>query len=238
MFVRSSLRHLSKGFVMASDKQTKLPFSPRNANQRRAIEAIYSSFITFLVGPAGTGKTMLAMRLAILALKEHEVKRIILCRPTKACEEDIGFLPGEKNDKMKEHMDALMDACIDDGFEEARFDEMLDKGKIKIAVIGHSRGSNFRGDFVVVDEAQNCTKKQMKMLLTRFGEGSKMVLCMDRTQIDLEPVSKSCCPMLEDLRNVPGLSIVEFEQKDSVRHKIVEDILFALDGPSPPMAID
>lgn len=238
MFVRSSLRHLSKGFVMASDKQTKLPFSPRNANQRKLISAVEDSFITFAKGPAGVGKSMIAMRLALLALKERQVGRIVLCRPVLECGEKIGFLPGTKDEKMKEHMDALMDACIDDGIEESRFDDMLAKGTIKIAVIGHSRGSNFRNDFVVVDEAQNCTKTQLKMLLTRFGEGSKMVVCMDETQIDLVPTNKSCCSMIDKLRNVPGLSIVEFGQKDIVRHKIVEDILLALDGPSPPMAID
>ncbi|MGE7905439.1 PhoH family protein [Peribacillus sp. NPDC094092] len=199
----------------------------KTIGQRYYIQAIKKQDLVFGIGPAGTGKTYLAVVMAINALKNGHVKRIILTRPAVEAGESLGFLPGDLKEKVDPYLRPLYDALHDLlGMEQTQ--RMIERGTIEIAPLAYMRGRTLEDAFVILDEAQNTTEAQMKMFLTRLGFGSKMVITGDRTQIDLPKGMKSGLVRVEEvLKNVKGLSFVHFEQSDVVRHPLVAKIITA-----------
>ncbi|TKH03864.1 PhoH family protein [Peribacillus simplex] len=199
----------------------------KTIGQRYYIQAIKKQDLVFGIGPAGTGKTYLAVVMAINALKNGHVKRIILTRPAVEAGESLGFLPGDLKEKVDPYLRPLYDALHDLlGLEQTQ--RMIERGTIEIAPLAYMRGRTLEDAFVILDEAQNTTEAQMKMFLTRLGFGSKMVITGDRTQIDLPKGMKSGLVRVEEiLKNVKGLSFVYFEQSDVVRHPLVAKIITA-----------
>ncbi|WP_285768955.1 PhoH family protein [Peribacillus sp. SI8-4] len=199
----------------------------KTIGQRHYIQAIKKHDLVFGIGPAGTGKTYLAVVMAINALKNGQVKRIILTRPAVEAGESLGFLPGDLKEKVDPYLRPLYDALHDLlGMEQTQ--RMIERGTIEIAPLAYMRGRTLEDAFVILDEAQNTTEAQMKMFLTRLGFGSKMVITGDRTQIDLPKGMKSGLVRSEEiLKNVKGLSFVYFEQSDVVRHPLVAKIITA-----------
>ncbi|MCK1982117.1 MULTISPECIES: PhoH family protein [Peribacillus] len=199
----------------------------KTIGQRYYIQAIKKQDLVFGIGPAGTGKTYLAVVMAINALKNGHVKRIILTRPAVEAGESLGFLPGDLKEKVDPYLRPLYDALHDLlGMEQTL--RMIERGTIEIAPLAYMRGRTLEDAFVILDEAQNTTEAQMKMFLTRLGFGSKMVITGDRTQIDLPKGMKSGLVRVEEiLKNVKGLSFVYFEQSDVVRHPLVAKIITA-----------
>ncbi|MCQ2380761.1 MAG: PhoH family protein [Acidaminococcaceae bacterium] len=199
----------------------------KTLGQQMYIEAIRSSFITFGIGPAGTGKTYLAVALAVAALKSHQVERIILTRPVVEAGEKLGFLPGDLREKIDPYLRPLYDGMYDLlGYET--FQKYLSKGIIEVAPLAYMRGRTLNDAFVILDEAQNTTPEQMKMFLTRFGFGSKMVITGDVTQIDLPSGKLSGLKEAATvLGNVKGISVIKFSEEDVVRHEIVGAIIRA-----------
>ncbi|MFJ7746223.1 PhoH family protein [Peribacillus sp. NPDC097295] len=199
----------------------------KTIGQRYYIQAIKKLDLVFGIGPAGTGKTYLAVVMAINALKNGQVKRIILTRPAVEAGESLGFLPGDLKEKVDPYLRPLYDALHDLlGMEQTQ--RMIERGTIEIAPLAYMRGRTLEDAFVILDEAQNTTEAQMKMFLTRLGFGSKMVITGDRTQIDLPKGMKSGLVRVEEiLKNVKGLSFVYFEQSDVVRHPLVAKIITA-----------
>ncbi|AMM93911.1 PhoH family protein [Peribacillus simplex] len=199
----------------------------KTIGQRYYIQAIKKHDLVFGIGPAGTGKTYLAVVMAINALKNGHVKRIILTRPAVEAGESLGFLPGDLKEKVDPYLRPLYDALHDLlGMEQTQ--RMIERGTIEIAPLAYMRGRTLEDAFVILDEAQNTTEAQMKMFLTRLGFGSKMVITGDRTQIDLPKGIKSGLIRVEEiLKNVKGLSFVYFEQSDVVRHPLVAKIITA-----------
>ncbi|MDP1420802.1 PhoH family protein [Peribacillus simplex] len=199
----------------------------KTIGQRYYIQAIKKQDLVFGIGPAGTGKTYLAVVMAINALKNGHVKRIILTRPAVEAGESLGFLPGDLKEKVDPYLRPLYDALHDLlGLEQTQ--RMIERGTIEIAPLAYMRGRTLEDAFVILDEAQNTTEAQMKMFLTRLGFGSKMVITGDRTQIDLPKGIKSGLVRVEEiLKNVKGLSFVYFEQSDVVRHPLVAKIITA-----------
>ncbi|WHY95996.1 PhoH family protein [Peribacillus simplex] len=199
----------------------------KTIGQRYYIQAIKKQDLVFGIGPAGTGKTYLAVVMAINALKNGHVKRIILTRPAVEAGESLGFLPGDLKEKVDPYLRPLYDALHDLlGMEQTQ--RMIERGTIEIAPLAYMRGRTLEDAFVILDEAQNTTEAQMKMFLTRLGFGSKMVITGDRTQIDLPKGMKSGLVRVEEiLKGVKGLSFVYFEQSDVVRHPLVAKIITA-----------
>ena len=199
----------------------------KTLGQWQYVETIRKSFITLGIGPAGTGKTYLAVALAVAALKKKEVERIILTRPAVEAGEKLGFLPGDMQDKVDPYLRPLYDGLYDMLGTET-FQKYLAKGTIEVAPLAYMRGRTLNDAYIILDEAQNTTPEQMKMFLTRFGFGSKMVITGDITQIDL-PGGKSSG--LKDaariLREVPGIGVIKFSEQDVVRHEIVGSIIKA-----------
>ncbi|MDM5359768.1 PhoH family protein [Peribacillus sp. RS7] len=199
----------------------------KTIGQRYYIQAIKKQDLVFGIGPAGTGKTYLAVVMAINALKNGHVKRIILTRPAVEAGESLGFLPGDLKEKVDPYLRPLYDALHDLlGMEQTQ--RMIERGTIEIAPLAYMRGRTLEDAFVILDEAQNTTEAQMKMFLTRLGFESKMVITGDRTQIDLPKGMKSGLVRVEEiLKNIKGLSFVYFEQSDVVRHPLVAKIITA-----------
>lgn len=199
----------------------------KTIGQRNYIQAIKKRDLVFGIGPAGTGKTYLAVVMAINALKNGQVKRIILTRPAVEAGESLGFLPGDLKEKVDPYLRPLYDALHDLlGMEQTQ--RMIERGTIEIAPLAYMRGRTLEDAFVILDEAQNTTEAQMKMFLTRLGFGSKMVITGDRTQIDLPKGMKSGLIRVEEiLKSVKDLSFVYFEQSDVVRHPLVAKIITA-----------
>ena len=199
----------------------------KTLGQWHYVETIRHNHITLGIGPAGTGKTYLAVALAVAALKKKEVERIILTRPAVEAGEKLGFLPGDMQDKVDPYLRPLYDGLYDMLGNET-FQKYLTKGTIEVAPLAYMRGRTLNDSFIILDEAQNTTPEQMKMVLTRFGFGSKMVITGDITQIDL-PGGKTSG--LKDasriLKDVPGIGIVKFNDQDVVRHEIVGLIIKA-----------
>ncbi|MCM3705194.1 MULTISPECIES: PhoH family protein [Cytobacillus] len=199
----------------------------KTLGQRQYIHAIRQNDLVFGIGPAGTGKTYLAVVMAVNALKNGNVKRIILTRPAVEAGESLGFLPGDLKEKVDPYLRPLYDALHDIlGAEHTQ--RMIERGTIEIAPLAYMRGRTLDDAFVILDEAQNTTQAQMKMFLTRLGFGSKMIITGDRTQVDLPKGAKSGLIAAEDiLKGVSGLSFVHLEQSDVVRHPLVARIIQA-----------
>lgn len=202
----------------------------KTLGQWQYVETIRKSYITLGIGPAGTGKTYLAVALAVAALKKKEVERIILTRPAVEAGEKLGFLPGDMQDKVDPYLRPLYDGLYDLLGSET-FQKYLAKGTIEVAPLAYMRGRTLNDAYIILDEAQNTTPEQMKMFLTRFGFGSKMVITGDITQIDL-PGGKNSG--LKDaakiLSNVPGIGVIRFDERDVVRHEIVGSVIKAYEA--------
>ncbi|MDP3092326.1 MAG: PhoH family protein [Nitrospira sp.] len=202
---------------------------PKSPTQKSYIEAIETHDIVIAIGPAGTGKTYLAMAMAVSALMKKEVSRIILARPAVEAGEKLGFLPGDMYAKVNPYLRPLYDALFD-MMDMERANRMIERGDIEIAPLAFMRGRTLNDSFVILDEAQNATAEQMKMFLTRLGFHSKVVVTGDITQIDLpsERVS-GLIEVKEILRDIEGIAFVYFDEKDVVRHRLVQDIVRAYD---------
>src|SRR5450756_1520206 len=202
---------------------------PKSPNQRRYLEAIEQHDMVFGVGPAGTGKTYLAVAMAISALLNKQVNRIILARPAVEAGERLGFLPGTLQEKIDPYLRPLYDALFD-MLEPERVERYLEKNIIEIAPIAFMRGRTLNDSFVILDEAQNTTSEQMKMFVTRLGFNSKAVITGDVTQIDLPNARRSgLLDAVDILKNVQGLAFVHFDESDVVRHHLVQRIVRAYD---------
>src|ERR687892_2251397 len=205
----------------------KKQVAPKSANQRRYIEAIQANDIVFGIGPAGTGKSYLAVAMAVQALTQKQVSRIILARPAVEAGERLGFLPGDLQEKVDPYLRPLYDALFD-LVDSERVTKMLEKRIIEIAPLAFMRGRTLADAFIILDEAQNTTGEQMKMFLTRIGFGSKAVITGDVTQIDLPTGRRSGLIEAERiLSQLEGIEFVYFTDKDVVRHKLVQMIIRA-----------
>ncbi len=203
------------------------PVKPKTLGQKKYCEAIRSNTITFGIGPAGTGKTYLAVAMAVTAFRAKEVNRIILTRPAVEAGEKLGFLPGDLQSKVDPYLRPLYDALFDMLGAE-NFQRYQEKGAIEVAPLAYMRGRTLDDSFIILDEAQNTTPEQMKMFLTRLGFRSKMVITGDITQIDLPDGKKSGLKkVLNILKDVDDIEICKFNKKDVVRHKLVQDIVNA-----------
>jgi phosphate starvation-inducible protein PhoH and related proteins len=201
--------------------------APKTINQKRYVDCIRSSTITFGIGPAGTGKTFLAVALAAAALSRREVNRIILTRPAVEAGERLGFLPGDVMAKVDPYLRPLFDA-LNDMMDPERVSQHLDRGVIEVAPLAFMRGRTLNDSFVILDEAQNTSEEQMKMFLTRLGFNSKMVVTGDITQIDLPNDQRSGLVVVgEILESIEGIEFVRFGGEDVVRHKLVQRIVEA-----------
>ena len=203
------------------------PIKARTPNQQLLVKTFTENDLTFALGPAGTGKTYLAVAMAVRALKNREVRKIILSRPAVEAGEKLGFLPGDMKDKIDPYLQPLYDA-LEDMIPNAKLKEYMETKVIQIAPLAFMRGRTLNDAIVVLDEAQNTTTHQIKMFLTRLGMGSKMIVTGDVTQIDLPSTTASgLIQALKILRNVKGIGRVEFEKKDIVRHHLVQRIVEA-----------
>jgi phosphate starvation-inducible PhoH-like protein len=210
----------------------KKQVAPKSANQRRYIEAIQSNDIVFGIGPAGTGKSYLAVAMAVQALTQKQVSRIILARPAVEAGERLGFLPGDLQEKVDPYLRPLYDALFD-LMDAERVAKMLEKRIIEVAPLAFMRGRTLADAFIILDEAQNTTSEQMKMALTRIGFGSKAVITGDVTQIDLPTGKRSGLVEAERiLSKVEGIEFVYFTDKDVVRHRLVQQIIKAYESQS------
>lgn len=218
---------LSKDVICISAKGR--PIKPKTLGQKSYVDAIRNNTITLGIGPAGTGKTYLAVAMAVKAFRSHEVSRIILTRPAVEAGEKLGFLPGDLQNKVDPYLRPLYDALFD-MFGAESYNKYLERGDIEIAPLAYMRGRTLDDSFIILDEAQNTTREQMKMFLTRLGFGSKAVITGDVTQIDLPDSKKSGLIEASNvLRAVEDISIVQFTHKDVVRHKLVQEIVKAYD---------
>jgi phosphate starvation-inducible PhoH-like protein len=201
--------------------------APKTVNQKRYVDSIRNNTITFGIGPAGTGKTFLAVALAAAALNRREVNRIVLTRPAVEAGERLGFLPGDLMAKVDPYLRPLYDA-LNDMLDPERVSQHLDRGVIEVAPLAFVRGRTINDSFIILDEAQNTTPEQMKMFLTRLGFNSKMVITGDVTQIDLPREQESGLVVVADiLENVDGIEFVRLGEEDVVRHKLVQRIVAA-----------
>jgi len=221
----------------------KRVISPKSINQKVYIDSIRNHDIVFGIGPAGTGKTYLAMAMALAALMKNQVTRMVLCRPAVEAGEKLGFLPGDLAEKVNPYLRPLYDALHDMvDFDRAR--RMLERGTIEVAPLAFMRGRTLNDSFIILDEAQNTTSEQMKMFLTRLGYNSKAVITGDVTQIDLPSGKLSGLKEASIvLGNTPGISFVRFNDRDVVRHRLVQSIIKAYESfnaeapvplPTPP----
>ena len=205
------------------------PIRSKTLGQKRYIDAIRHNDIVFGIGPAGTGKTYLAMAMAITAFKNGEVDRLILTRPAVEAGEKLGFLPGDLQDKVDPYLRPLYDALFEIMGAEA-FEKNMEKGLIEVAPLAYMRGRTLENAYIILDEAQNTTPEQMKMFLTRFGQGSKIVVTGDITQIDLPGGKRSGLKEVRRiLRGIPDIAFIEFSQDDVVLHRLVQRIIEAYD---------
>ena len=219
------MRSLSSDCICVS--HTGKPIKAKTVGQSKYVDSIKKNTIVFGVGPAGTGKTYLAVALAVRAFKAHEVQRIILTRPAVEAGEKLGFLPGDLQNKVDPYLRPLYDALFDMMGSEA-FQRNMERGCIEVAQLAYMRGRTLDDSFIILDEAQNTTPEQMKMFLTRLGFNSKMVITGDVTQIDLPDSKRSgLIEATRILKNIDGIAINRFSEKDVVRHRLVQDIVKA-----------
>jgi phosphate starvation-inducible PhoH-like protein len=210
-------------------RHRSLRVAPKTVNQKRYVDSVRANTVTFGVGPAGTGKTFLAVAMAAAALSRHEVNRIILTRPAVEAGERLGFLPGDVMAKVDPYLRPLFDA-LHDMLDPEKVSQHIERGVIEIAPLAFMRGRTLNDSFVILDEAQNTTPEQMKMFLTRLGFGSKMVVTGDITQVDLPREQRSGLIVVGDvLDEIDGIEFVRFGGEDVVRHKLVQRIVEAYD---------
>jgi len=233
LVVRNPGVDLRDYFARGGQKQpegTKRRVNPKSVNQRKYLETIENNDIVFGVGPAGTGKTYLAMAQAVSYLMAKKVSRIILARPAVEAGEKLGFLPGDLQEKVNPYLRPLYDALYD-MMDTERANKLVERGTIEVAPIAFMRGRTLNDAFVILDEAQNTTSEQMKMFLTRLGFGSKAVVTGDITQIDLpNPKASGLIEALKIVREIEGIGIVYFDDTDVVRHRLVQQIVKAYDA--------
>ncbi len=202
----------------------------KTLGQKKYVDAISKNTIVMGVGPAGTGKTYLAVAMAVKAFKAHEVNKIILTRPAVEAGEKLGFLPGDLQNKVDPYLRPLYDALFD-MFGAETFAKHMERGSIEVAPLAYMRGRTLDDSFIILDEAQNTTREQIKMFLTRLGFNSKMVITGDITQIDLPDSKRSgLIDAMHILKNVEDICITRFTEKDVVRHKLVQDIIKAYEN--------
>ena len=201
--------------------------TPKTVTQKRYVDAIRKSTVTFGIGPAGTGKTYLAMAAAVAALQERQVARLILTRPAVEAGERLGFLPGDMLAKVDPYLRPLFDALYD-MLDAERLNTYMERGTIEVAPLAFMRGRTLNDSFIILDEAQNTSPEQMQMFLTRLGFGSRMVVTGDVTQIDLPREQASGLIQVQDiLRRIDGIEFIQFGHEDVVRHKLVQRIVEA-----------
>jgi phosphate starvation-inducible PhoH-like protein len=209
------------------DVQAARRITPRTEGQARYIQSIREHDITFAIGPAGTGKTYLAVAVAVEALKHHQIRKIVLVRPAVEAGESLGFLPGDLHAKINPYLRPLLDAL----HEMVDYDQMkryMEQDVIEVIPLAYMRGRTLNESFIILDEAQNTTIAQMKMFLTRMGQGSKIVISGDTTQIDLpRPSASGLIDAVARLRDIAGVNIVQLNKTDIVRHRLVQDIVRA-----------
>lgn len=216
----------------------KRPVVPKSLGQRRYIEAIRAHDLTFGIGPAGTGKTYLAMAMAAAWLMQKRVKRIVLARPAVEAGEKLGFLPGDLAEKVNPYLRPLYDA-LNDMLDYERAEQLRERGQIEVAPLAFMRGRTLNESFVILDEAQNATSEQMRMFLTRFGFGSKVVVTGDITQTDLPSGARSGLREARDLLNgIPGIAFCSFTDQDVVRHPLVQKIIVAYEARDAELPLD
>ncbi|MEG2672748.1 MAG: PhoH family protein [Ruthenibacterium sp.] len=214
-------------FIAVTEKGK--PVRPKTLGQKEYIRAIAANPITFGVGPAGTGKTYLAVAMAVKAFKAREITRIVLTRPAVEAGEKLGFLPGDMQDKVDPYLRPLYDALFDLLGAE-KYQNLFEKQLIEVAPLAYMRGRTLDDAFIILDEAQNTTPEQMKMFLTRMGAGSRVVVTGDITQIDLPGNARSgLVDALQVLADIEGIAMVHFTEKDVVRHRLVQEIIKAYD---------
>jgi phosphate starvation-inducible PhoH-like protein len=221
----TALKDLYSERIYTSSKKANV--TPKTTGQKRYVQAIRQHDVTFGIGPAGTGKTYLAMAMAVAALREEKVGRIILTRPAVEAGEALGFLPGDLYEKIAPYLRPLHDA-LHDMLPAEEIQKHTERGIIEIAPLAYMRGRTLNHAFIILDEAQNSTAEQMFMFLTRLGHNSKAVITGDITQIDLPPHKHSgLVEAHRALKNIDGIAIVEFQRKDVVRHPLVQRIIAA-----------
>ena len=236
--VDAALRLLAKGDGgKALDLQVRTErrlVAPRSPNQAAYLRAINAHDLVFALGPAGTGKTYLAVAAAVSLLRQRQVDRLILSRPAVEAGEKLGFLPGDLREKVDPYLRPLYDA-LQDMLPEGKLEQRIETGQIEIAPLAYMRGRTLSNAVVILDEAQNTTPSQMKMFLTRLGENSRMVVTGDPTQTDLPPgMPSGLADAVDKLDGVPGIGIVRFDQGDIVRHPLVSEIIHAYEAAQRP----
>lgn len=223
--VSHSVVHTEEGAVLHSSGGGMI--KPKTQGQKDIIRASDENDVVFAIGPAGTGKTYMAVALAVKALKEKRVKKIVLCRPAVDAGESLGFLPGDMKEKVDPYLRPMYDA-LEDMIHVEKLKYYMQQNVIEIAPLAYMRGRTLSNAFIILDEAQNTSEMQMRMFLTRLGEHSKMIITGDDTQIDLPPRTRSgLIQSARILQNVKGIGIVTLSASDVVRHKLVKDILGA-----------
>jgi phosphate starvation-inducible PhoH-like protein len=222
------VEELKEDVILFGDKG--LVIKPKTDNQKKLVAAVENNDLVFAIGPAGTGKTYVAVALAVRALKNKEVKKIVITRPAVEAGESLGFLPGDLKEKVDPYLRPIYDA-LDDMVPIDKLKYYYENRIIEIAPLAYMRGRTLHNAFILLDEAQNTTAMQMKMFLTRMGPSSKMVVTGDRSQIDLPGKQKSgLIESLEILKNVDGIGVVELNSKDVMRHKLVARIIRAYEA--------
>lgn len=216
---------------MQKHANRQVEFSPRSEGQKELLESMYHNDITIGIGPAGTGKTYLAAMKAIQLYEDRTVNKIILARPAVSADEDLGFLPGDMNEKLHPYMFPLLDA-FSHHWHPGRLYEMQKDEEAEIASVGHMRGRSFYNSVIIIDEAQNLTYAQLKMILTRFGAGCKMIITGDPDQVDLDPNDRKdskrksgLMDWVRILKGLPKIGVVEMSTDDIQRHPLIEKIL-------------
>lgn len=221
----ANLKDIFDDTILVCNRGRKI--TPKGLAQKRYVDSMRKRDIVFSIGPAGTGKTYLAMAMAVRALKDRHVKRIILVRPAVEAGEKLGFLPGDMLEKVNPYLRPLYDA-LNDMMDFSQVHQLIEDGRIEVAPLAFMRGRTLNDSFVVMDEAQNTTTDQMKMFLTRLGYGSKAIVTGDVTQVDLPRGKKSGLKQVEKiLKNIQGIGFMYFDKKDVVRHKLVQNIISA-----------
>lgn len=222
------VRSYSADVICLTSKGRQL--KAKTNGQKKYIEAMQKNTVTFGIGPAGTGKTYLAVAMAVTAFKNHEVSRIILTRPAVEAGEKLGFLPGDLQNKVDPYLRPLYDALYDIMGMES-YARNFERGAIEIAPLAYMRGRTLDDAFIILDEAQNTTQEQLKMFLTRIGQGSKAVVTGDITQIDLPPDKRSGLKSVHHiLKDIPGIAFVSLSEKDVVRHELIQKIIKAYEA--------